>query len=126
MTVPTTIQIDGVEYVRADSIPATPLPNLTADWVLVRSKDAGVFVGVLTHRKDDEVQLTDARRIWYWDGAATLSELAMKGTSKPENCKFPQPVPFITVLGVCEVIPMTTQAVESIAGVKVWSEHAEG
>ena len=61
-------------------------------YVIVRTHSAGVFAGNLESRKGKEVVMTDARRIWYWDGAASLSELAMLGTSAPENCKFPAPV----------------------------------
>ena len=118
MTTPTTISIDGTDYVRADSIS----PTIDGDHVIVRSRDAGVFAGILVCRDGSEVDLANARRIWYWDGAATLSELATKGTSKPAKCKFPAPVAEITVLGVCEVIPMTSAAVASIASVPVWSQ----
>ncbi len=98
--------------------PTTP----DGEHVLIRSRDAGVFVGVLVERTGAEVTLADARRIWYWAGAATLSELAVKGTSKPTECKFPASVPTITVLGVCEVIPVTDAAWQSIAAVHVWSQ----
>lgn len=118
MTTPITISIDGTDYVRADSIS----PTIDGDHVIVRSRDAGVFAGILVSRDGSEVDLAAARRIWYWDGAATLSELATKGTSKPEKCKFPAVVPSVTVLGVCEVLPMTKQAVESIDNVPVWSQ----
>lgn len=114
-TAPASITVDGVAYVRA------PEP-LTEDWVLVRSRDAGVFVGRLDGRHGAEVRLMHARRIWRWDGAATLSQLAIDGTSKPDTCKFPPPVPEITVLGVCEIIPMTAKAVASIQAVKDWRE----
>ena len=92
-----------------------------SDHVLIRSGQAGAFAGRLVRREGDEVELADARRIWYWDGAATLSELAVRGTKKPASCKFPAPVASVTVLGVCEVIPMTDEAVASIASVPVWS-----
>lgn len=121
MTTPETTRIDEVEYVRADSV--APTVKIDGDWVMVRSRDAGVFAGQLSDRDDSTVYLNNARRIWYWDGAATLSELAIEGTSEPENCKFPTAVPEITVLGVCEIIPMTTKAVQSINAVKVWSGH---
>ena len=91
-----------------------------AGWVLVRSVDAGVFAGFFVTRAGNVVYLRDARRIWYWDGAATLSQLAMEGTSNPGNCKFPVPVPEIVVLGVCEIIPMTDRAVQSIRDVPEW------
>lgn len=114
-----TITINDVEYVRKDSVPSA---TLDGNRVMVRSRDAGVFAGVLVGRTDDTVVLEDARRIWYWAGAASLSELATRGTSKPGQCKFPAAVPEVTVLGVCEIIPMTVEAVKSIQAVKVWTE----
>ena len=90
---------------------------------IVRSRDAGVFAGTIESRTGTEVTMTDARRIWYWDGAASLSELAMAGTSKPMKCKFPAPVGRVTILKVCEILDMTDAAWESIAAVPVWSEQ---
>ena len=59
---------------------------------VVRTYSAGVFFGKVVERDGKEVRMTDARRLWYWDGAASLSQLANDGVSKPENCKFPAPV----------------------------------
>lgn len=90
--------------------------------VLVRTYSAGVHVGVLKAHDGKQVTLTNSRRIWYWDGAATLSQLAMDGTSKPKNCKFPCEVPEIVLTEAIEIIPMTDKAVESIAAVPVWEQ----
>lgn len=90
--------------------------------VLVRTYSAGVHVGTLKSRDGKEVVLNNARRIWYWDGAATLSQLAMEGTSKPENCKFPCPVAEILLTEAIEIIPVTEQARASIDAVKVWKQ----
>ena len=91
-------------------------------YVLVRTYRAGVFAGYLYSRKEKEVILKDARRIWYWDGAASLSELAMRGTSKPNNCKFPIAVDMITLTETIEIIPITKEAQKSIESVPIWSE----
>ena len=88
--------------------------------VLVRTYSSGVHVGTLQSRDGKEVVLTNARRIWYWDGAATLSQLAIDGTSNPDNCKFPEAVPEILLTEAIEIIPITDKARESIAGVKAW------
>jgi hypothetical protein len=89
-------------------------------YVLIRTYSAGVFVGYLKSRKDGEAVLLNARRLWYWDGAASLSQLAMEGVTKPDTCKFPVEVPEITLINVIEVIPITEKAKKSIAGVKIW------
>lgn len=90
------------------------------EYVIVRSRDAGCFAGTITDRAGDTVTLNGARRLWYWAGAATLSQLAMEGTSKPNECKFPAPVEHIVVLGVCEIIAVADTARASIEAVPVW------
>lgn len=89
-------------------------------YCMVRTYSAGVFAGTLAERNGKEARLTGARRIWYWDGAASLSQLASTGTSKPRNCKFPAPVSEVLLTEVIEIIPITPEAQASIASVPVW------
>ena len=96
-------------------------------YVIVRSANAGVFAGTLANggRIGDgtdhaTVTLTGARRLWYWDGAASLSQLAVDGTFKPAKCRFPAEVPDAEILGVCELLAVTDKARDSIAAVPVW------
>lgn len=106
------IIVNGERYVKAI--------DATTEWVLIRTYSAGVHFGVLKRRDGKEVELTTARRIWYWDGAASLSQLAVDGVSKPSNCKFSVVTPSITLTEAIEVIPCTHKAVKSINGVKEW------
>lgn len=92
-------------------------------YVLVRTRSAGVFAGYLTSAEAQDLILINARRIWYWSGASSLSELAMKGTSTPNGCKFPAPVNRIHLFEVIEIIDVTEQARNSIESVKVWTSH---
>jgi len=89
-------------------------------YVIVRTQSAGVFAGNITSRKGKEVTLKDARRLWYWSGAASLSQLAVDGTKKPADCKFPVPVPQIELTEAIEVIQTTKAGEESIKAVKIW------
>jgi len=89
---------------------------------MVRTYSAGVFLGTLKERNGKEVTLTDARRIWYWEGAASLSQLATTGTSKPKNCRFPAPVAEVLLTEAIEIIPATEAAIASIAAVPVWEK----
>lgn len=89
-------------------------------YVIVRTQSAGVFAGELEKREGREVELSNARRIWYWDGAASLSQLAIEGTTKPSNCKFPAPVNKIILLDTIEIIQTTDKAKDSIQGVIEW------
>ena len=116
------VNIDGVLYIRADSVNMPAALKDGFEYVIVRSGQAGVFAGYLAEHVGDTVHLLESRRIYYWAGAATLSQLAIDGTSKPDTCKFPAPLPEHTILGVCEIIPCSAKARLSIAGVKVWAE----
>jgi len=91
-------------------------------YVIVRTYSAGVFAGELESRKDQEVVLTNARRIWYWDGAASLSQLAMEGIKKPENCKFPVAVNRVELLQAIEILDVTEAAKKSIESVPIWQK----
>ena len=119
---PEAIKIDEVEYVRKDSVGKKAEPVDGMDYVIVRSYDAGCFAGYLKSKKEREVVLKQARRLWYWSGAASLSQLAVEGVSDPSNCKFPCEVGSIIIDNVCEVIETTEKARKSIAGVKIWKQ----
>ena len=91
-------------------------------YCIIRSHNAGVFAAQLEEVDGSTVRLTNARRLWYWKGAASLSELSQKGVSEPENCKFPLPLPELIVFGVVEIIPCSEEAINSIANTPIWSE----
>lgn len=95
--------------------------HLLGQYCLVRTAQAGVFAGTLLDRSADEALLGIARRIWYWDGAASLSQLATDGTKKPRECKFPAPVSQVLLAGVIEILPVTDKARTSIEQVPAWS-----
>ena len=100
---------------------STSTSTLRGKYVIVRTYSAGVFAGTLVRKIGKEVELTDARRIWYWAGAASLSQLAMEGTSRPQECKFPCPVKSVILTEASEIIPTTKQAKASIESVPVWT-----
>lgn len=91
-------------------------------YYIVRTVSFGVFAGTIRSKKKGEIVMTHARRLWYWDGAASLSQLAVDGVSKPQNCKFPCEVPEVTLTGDFEILKCTKKAKDSIAGVKVWAQ----
>jgi hypothetical protein len=91
-------------------------------YCMVRTYAAGVFAGTVKDRSGEEITLTNARRIWYWNGAASLSQLAMEGTTKPTKCKFPCAVDEVLLRGVIEIIPITDKAAANIALVPEWKQ----
>jgi hypothetical protein len=114
------ITVNGIEYIRAGAanVSAQSLDGLP--YVIIRSDRAGVFAGHLASRDGQEVVLRNVRRLWYWSGAASLSQLAMDGVSKPNGCKFSVVVPEQTVLTVIEIIPASEKARQSVLEVPEW------
>jgi hypothetical protein len=118
-----TVMINGVEYVPASQvIPVETMDGM--EYKIVRTFSAGVFAGYIEKREGKEVTMRNARRIWYWDGAASLSQLAMEGTCKPENCKFAIPVDRVVVTEAIEILDVTQRAKDSIDGVALWRAEA--
>ncbi len=114
------LSINGVTYVPkgASSEKAPTFEGMRH--VIVRTYSAGVFAGYLESKNGKEVVLRNVRRLWYWSGAASLSQLAAEGTAKPKECKFPLAVDRIEVTEAIEIIDTTAKAKKSLDGVAVW------
>ena len=110
------ITVDGTVYVPKEE------KTEGMEYVLIRTYSAGVHVGFLKSQDGKIVELNESRRIWYWDGAASLSQLATDGVSAPENCKFSVVVQSIVLTEAIEIIPCTDKAKMNIAGVPIWKE----
>lgn len=90
--------------------------------VIIRGDRSGVFFGTLEEVKKNKAKLTNCRRLWYWDGANSISQLALDGTAKPYNCRFTVSVESIVIMDCIEIIPCTDKSIESIEGVSVWKQ----
>jgi hypothetical protein len=84
--------------------------------VIVRTYSAGVFFGRLVHREGKEVRLSQARRIWRWYGAFTLSEIATTGLDAARS-KVAAPVD-VTLTEAIEIIDCLPEAVTCLEGAK--------
>lgn len=87
---------------------------------IIRSDRAGVFLADVKKIEGSTVEVENSRRLWYWEGAASISQLANEGVSNPTGCKFPAPVASQIILGVIEIIPATEMAIKSISEVIEW------
>ena len=112
------IEIDGETYVKKMCMTQVERDNMP--YVIIRTHSAGVFAGYLKSHKGKEVVLRNARRIWYWKEAASLSQLAREGTKKPNECKFPCAVEEVLLTEAIEILSCTAMAKESIEGVYIW------
>ena len=98
------------------------MTDYTGKKVLIRAERAGVFFGTLAEhdKSNGVVELHDCRRIWFWSGATSLSQMANEGVKNPDACKFTQVVSSMQISGVIEVLPCSIKAAKSIEGVPVW------
>lgn len=96
--------------------------NEKINYYIVRTYSAGVFAGEIVSRNGQEVVMKNARRLWYWKGAASLSQLAMEGVKEPNECKFPCEVEKVELLQVIEILDVTEKAKESIKLVPIWQQ----
>ncbi len=87
---------------------------------IVRGDRSGVFYGEIKERNGKEVTMTNVRRLWYWEGANSISQLAQCGTVSPKNCKFTVTVDEMLILDAIEIDKCSQEAIKSIEAVKAW------
>lgn len=75
-------------------------------FVLVRTLGAGVHFGTLVSQNGQEVHLKNARRLWSWNGALSLSSVAMEGVTL-SNSKIDGPVEEIILSTAIEIIKIS-------------------
>ena len=96
------------------------MEKLLGKKVIIRGDRSGVFFGEFVNKNGKEVELKNCRRLWYWDGAASISQIALDGVKYPSRCKFTVTVESIIITDVIEIIPCTDNAIESIESVNIW------
>ena len=94
--------------------------EMIGKYLIVRGRDSGVFAGTLDEKEGQEVCLSKCRRLWYWVGSASISQLAVEGTTKPSECKFTVTKAEIIITDAIEIIPCTKEAEKIIKEVVVW------
>lgn len=90
--------------------------NNRGSQVLVRTVNAGVHFGRMVEHDlaTQSCELADATRLWCWAGANTLSEIAVKGPAM-KGTNISERVASITLSGVIEVIPCTSEAAANLS-----------
>lgn len=116
-----TITINNEEYVKKSAINSSAKQSVDGfDYCIVRTYSAGVFAGYIKKHSGQEATVLHARRLWYWKGAASLSQLSVDGVKCPKECKFPCEVEEIILTNVIEILKCTEAARISIKGVEIW------
>lgn len=97
------------------------MTNLIGKKCIFRGDRSGVFYGELADKNGQEVEIKNCRRLWYWDGACSISEISLSGVKNPNNCKFTVTVESLVITDCIEIDVCTEKAIENIESVKVWN-----
>lgn len=89
-------------------------------YYIVRTNRAGVFFGKIKEANREEVTMTEVRKLWHWDGACAVEQIALEGVKRPDNCKFTVIIPEMTVIEPVQIIPCTDAAAENLSKVAIW------
>lgn len=123
---PETMMIDDVKHVRADAVKAEAPTVDGLKRCIIRSYAAGVFIGYVKERRAEvngvNVVVVNCKRIHYWSGACSLTQLALDGTNDGDNCRITDPVAEQEINNVIEILPVTEKASKNIDAVKVWKK----
>lgn len=88
---------------------------------IVRSYDAGVYYGTVTHIEDETVRVENVRNIWRWSGANCLSDIATKGIDKGGDTRISVVVPSMILNRVCQILPVSDKALDNLNSYKPWT-----
>lgn len=89
-------------------------------YYIVRTREAGVFFGEIKERSSKEITMKNVRKLWYWEGACAVEQIAVAGVAKPEYCKFTVVVDEMIIANPIQIIPCSDKSKKSIDGVKIW------
>lgn len=96
------------------------MENLIGKHVIVRCNRAGVFFAELADfdAVTRQAELRNCRRIYYWDGAASISQIAMDGVNNASELTVT--VPSMIVMEVIELLPCSENATRILKNIKEW------
>ncbi len=125
MSEPKVISIDGVDYVRADTVtkPAAEVDGMK--YCVIRTYSAGVHIGYVSEfgtSHPQHAKLINSRRLYYWKNACSLSQVAMDGVD-PKDSKIALEIPEIELTDVIEVITCSEKAANFFKGAPVWKKQ---
>lgn len=91
---------------------------------IIRADKAGVFMAKIESAEGGTLQVNSARRLYYWEGALDVTQIAAHGVSRPDSCKFSVQMGAgdkSTIFNAIEVHPCSEKAIKSIQSVKEWT-----
>lgn len=98
------------------------MENYIGKKCIVRCYCAGVFFGEVKEVSSDanglNVRLANARKVWYWDGAAGVEQLSQEGCN--DSSKITVAVSELVVANAVQIIPCSDKAVRNLEAKKEW------
>jgi hypothetical protein len=91
---------------------------------IIRADKAGVFMAKIESIENGAAICNSVRRLYYWEGALDVTQIAAHGVSRPNSCKFSVqmgPEDKSTIYNLIEQHPVSEKALASIQSVKEWT-----
>ncbi|MCK4500930.1 hypothetical protein KAU11_10550 [Candidatus Babeliales bacterium] len=90
---------------------------------ILRCDKAGTYIAIVGNTKNGKTELLNARKIYYWEGANTVEDIATFGTVRPEGCRLTVTIKSIIVRSsdIYEEIIATEEATRVLLGIKDWT-----
>ena len=92
--------------------------GMQGKYVIVRCRDAGVHAGVLESYNGRECVLLNSRRLWYWKPTSGKFLSAVANNGLDSASKVGEPLDRLHLTENCEIIQCSSDAEESIRGIK--------
>ncbi len=86
---------------------------MIGEFVIVRTRSAGVHCGILEECNGTAALLSNVRRIWRWRGANSLNELANNGAAT-DFTRISEPVKKNLLTEALEIIPCEPKAIANL------------
>lgn len=111
------MNINGKRYIEVSELNKDDQSRVCS---IVRTYSAGLFIGYVGEINGMQNTIYNSRRIYYWAGALSASELAVNVTTDIEKWKICVVVPEVTLLQCIEIIPCNKAAADIIMGAESW------
>ena len=112
-------QAKELEAMFAIQLQSASLNSMIGKRVIIRTYSAGVWFGTLSEKSGNEVIISNARRMWRWFAAESisLSAVALHGI-KEDKSLIAEAVPQAWLEAV-EIIPCSKKSADQIAGAQI-------
>ena len=124
MSIPETIKIDDITYIREDVTPRVAPEVDGMKYCVIRTYSAGVHIGFveqfMTKGNPQYIKLLKSRRLHQWSGACSLSQVAMDGVAA--DSRIAMEIPEIELTDVIEIIPCSKKSAEFFQSAKAWKK----